>query len=112
MVFARLVHGPKSVGHEFVGLSGGKPINGAVDVGTAHTRHHHLLDVGEFDVVVVEILTKGSVERGHGVGSGDTDRRNHYAISQPHNFGGADANVNSYNYTHKNVLFLVFLTAN
>ena len=26
-------------------------------------------------------------------------------------FGGADANVNSYNYTHKNVLFLVFLTA-
>ena len=81
LVEPALKTGSQSVGNELVDLLSRYAINGLVDIGSTYACQHHLLDVCERYLVVVQILTKGAVERCHLVGSCDTDGREYSSVA-------------------------------
>jgi len=74
MVEFRLKTGTETVGHELLGLRRGQSVDGRVDIGRTYAREHHLLDILQVDVVVMQVLAEGTVKRGDGIGSRNTDR--------------------------------------
>ena len=64
-----------SHGNEFVDLTGRNAIQRLVDIACSYACQHHLLDILQFYLVVVQILAKGTIERGDLVCCRDTDGR-------------------------------------
>ena len=93
--------GAKTVGHELLHLFGGQSIDGVFDISTAHTREHDLLDVAKVNAVIVQISAKSTVKRCHWVGGLDADGRDNLSLLADSNyFRRADADINSYYYSH------------
>ena len=96
----------ESVSNKLLCLIGRKSIYGFVDVSAAYARKHHLLNIAELDVILMQIFAEGSIERRNGVGGTNTYRRQHLALLvNAHNLCRAYAYVNAYNYSHIFELF-------
>lgn len=63
-------------------------------------RNHHVLNVAEGNLVVVQILTKGSIERCHRVGSLDAQGLDDFAVAYSDNLRCRYSYVYSYNNFH------------
>ena len=97
----------ESVSNKLLCLIGRKSIYGFVDVSTAYTRKHHLLNIAELDMILMQILAEGSIERRNGVGSTNANWRQHLALLvNADNLCSAYAYINAYYYSHILELFL------
>ncbi len=97
----------QTVRHEFIRLPSGQSVDGLVDIGASSAREHDLCDVRKVDLVVMQILSECSVERGDRICGLYPDGGQNLPASQPNDLGGADSDIDSDDDSSGGVLFLV-----
>ena len=105
LVLLRLIAGTQSVGDKLLCLGGGQTVDRFIDISCADTREHHMLHIFQRDLIIIEILAEGTIQRGYRVGSLNTDRGNDDALTKTYNLRGTDTHIDSNNYTHNATLF-------